>query len=250
LRGRATSTYTSAPFAAAGDPAGLIAARADFLAAGHYDFVPNAVADAARSVWVGVGGAASRLVVDAGAGTGFYLGAVLDALPNAVGLALDASKPALRRAARAHPRAAAAGCDIWRRLPLADGSARLVLNIFAPRNGAEFSRVLATGGALIVVTPTGDHLAELVGPLQLLAVDPEKDSRLAATLGSRFAEIAADRHDRLLRLRHSDVQALVAMGPSARHLDAPALSERIAALPDPVSVTASVDVRCYRSRAL
>jgi 23S rRNA (guanine745-N1)-methyltransferase len=121
-----------------------------------------------------------------------------------------------------------------------------VLNIFAPRNGAEFSRILEAGGALIVVTPTGDHLGELVGPLRLLSVDPEKDSRLAATLGSRFAEIAAGRHDRLLRLRHSEVQALVAMGPSARHVDAPALSERIAALPEAVPVTASVRVACYR----
>jgi 23S rRNA (guanine745-N1)-methyltransferase len=46
------------------------------------------------------------------------------------------------------------------------------------------------------------------------------------------------------------VQALVAMGPSARHLDASALSERIAALPDPVPVTASFDVRCYKLRSL
>ena len=46
--------------------------------------------------------------------------AVLAALPDAVGLALDVSKPALRRAARAHPRAAAALADTWQRLPLAD----------------------------------------------------------------------------------------------------------------------------------
>jgi 23S rRNA (guanine745-N1)-methyltransferase len=224
----------------------LIAARAEFLAAGHYDFVVNAVADAARRAWAGAVAGGSRLIVDAGAGTGYYLAAVLDALPNALGLALDASKPALRRAARAHPRAAAAGCDIWRPLPLADGSARLVLNVFAPRNGAEFSRILAAGGALIVVTPTGDHLAELVGPLQLLSVDPEKDIRLAATLGVRLEQTGIQRHDRVLQLTHREVQALVAMGPSARHVDASALSERIAALPDAVPVRASVRVACYR----
>jgi 23S rRNA (guanine745-N1)-methyltransferase len=50
-------------------------------------------------------------------------------------------------------------------LPLADACADLMLDIFAPRNGAEFHRVLRPGGALLVVTPHPDHLAELVGPL-------------------------------------------------------------------------------------
>lgn len=90
-----------------GDSAEMVAARADFLAAGHYDLISAALSDAAteaasRPPTSGFG--AYPLVVDAGAGTGRYLGAVLAALPDAVGLALDVSKPALRRAARAHPR--------------------------------------------------------------------------------------------------------------------------------------------------
>ncbi|MEU8392947.1 putative RNA methyltransferase, partial [Micromonospora sp. NPDC048843] len=91
-----------------GDSAEMVAARADFLAAGHYDSISAALSDAAREA-VGRLRAtptpdlgAYPLVVDAGAGTGRYLGAVLAALPDAVGLALDVSKPALRRAARAH----------------------------------------------------------------------------------------------------------------------------------------------------
>ena len=126
------------------------------------------------------------LVVDAGAGTGRYLGAVLAALPDAVGLALDVSKPALRRAARAHPRAAAALADTWQRLPLADASTAVLLNVFAPRNGAEFHRVLDPAGALLVVTPDTDHLAELVDVLDLLRVDPDKADRVADSLGGHF----------------------------------------------------------------
>ncbi len=49
-----------------------------------------------------------------------------------------------------------------------DAVAALVLNVFAPRNGAETTRVLAPGGLLAVVTPTERHLEELVGPLGLL----------------------------------------------------------------------------------
>jgi 23S rRNA (guanine745-N1)-methyltransferase len=54
------------------------------------------------------------LVVDVGAGTGHHLAAVLDALTAHHGVALDVAKAAARRAARAHPRAAAVVCDVWR----------------------------------------------------------------------------------------------------------------------------------------
>src|SRR5262245_55462167 len=47
-----------------GDTAAMVADRADFLAAGHYDFIAAALADAART---------DGLVVDAGTGTGYYL---------------------------------------------------------------------------------------------------------------------------------------------------------------------------------
>src|SRR5688500_14548478 len=79
----------------AGDSAEMVTARAEFLDAGHYDFISVALAAAARAGYHG------GLVLDAGAGTGRHLAAVLDALPAAPGLALDVSKPALRRAARA-----------------------------------------------------------------------------------------------------------------------------------------------------
>ena len=39
--------------------------------------------------------------------------------PDARGIAIDASPAALRRAARAHERAAAVGADAWKPLPLA-----------------------------------------------------------------------------------------------------------------------------------
>ncbi len=72
---------------------------------------------------------------DVGAGPGYYLAAVLGQLPGRAGLALDVSKFALRRAARAHPRIGAVAADAWRRLPVADGAAAVVVNVFAPRSG-------------------------------------------------------------------------------------------------------------------
>jgi 23S rRNA (guanine745-N1)-methyltransferase len=230
----------------AGDTSEMIAARAGFLAAGHYAFVTEAIVVAARETWSGRG---TRLVVDAGAGTGHQLAVVLDALPDAAGLALDVSKPALRRAARAHPRAAAALCDTWGRLPLADRAAELVLNVFAPRNGAEFHRVLAPTGTLVVVTPAAEHLGELVGTLGLLTVDPEKADRVAASLGGRFALARETLATRELPLTRAELRTVVAMGPSAWHADPAALAARIAALPEPVRVTAAVRVETYRPRS-
>ena len=90
---------------------------------------------------------------------GYYLAAVLDRIrgrpggAEAAGLAMDISARALRRAARARPGIGAVGWDIWRPFPVRDGAVSLILNVFAPRNGPEFRRVLRDDGALIVVTP-------------------------------------------------------------------------------------------------
>src|SRR6266516_6833069 len=156
---------TAGPVSHPGDSAEMVAARAGFLAAGHYSFIADALARAAPD---------RGLAVDVGAGTGYHLGRVLDARPELVGLAVDVSKPALRRAAKAHPRAGAVLADAWRGLPVADHGAAVLLDVFAPRNGPEFARVLAPDGALLVVTPTARHLAELVEALALLRVDPAK----------------------------------------------------------------------------
>ncbi|MGC4804477.1 putative RNA methyltransferase [Micromonospora sp. DT233] len=254
-----------------GDTAEMVAARADFLAAGHYDVVSAALAAAARDAIRGphapdptdaadpadaaeparVAGAALGaypLVVDAGAGTGRHLGAVLAALPDAVGLALDVSKPALRRAAKAHPRAAAALADTWQRLPLADASTAVLLNVFAPRNGAEFRRVLHPAGALLVVTPTGAHLAELVDALDLLRVDPAKADRVAGSLAAHFEQVTETLLRARLELTRPEVATLVGMGPSAWHTDPAVRAARIAALSEPVAVTLAVRLTVHRPR--
>jgi 23S rRNA (guanine745-N1)-methyltransferase len=243
--------HLSARAAHPGDTADMVAARAEFLATGHFDFLSAALADAAATAIDGPaapGSGAGPLVVDAGAGTGRHLAAVLDAMPGALGLALDTSKPALRRAARAHSRAGAVLCDTWRRLPLAGGAAAVVLNVFAPRNGAEFRRVLRPDGLLLVVTPEVDHLAELVAALSLLRVDPEKPARLAAALGDGFVEGARTVHRRMMELSRTDVLALVGMGPSAWHAEPAGLADRVGRLPPTTSVTASTVITRYRPR--
>jgi 23S rRNA (guanine745-N1)-methyltransferase len=233
-----------------GDNAAMVAARELFLGRGHYRPIADAItALAARNLreldGPDPGGQDTRLVADLAGGTGYYLARVLDVLPGRAGVCLDLSVPALRRAARAHPRAAAVGADAWQPLPLSDGSADCVLSVFGPRNAAETARVLAPGGTLIIAAPGNAHLDELVGPLGLIGIDERKSQRIADAYGDYAGTgEAAVRYQ--MALGHDDVEALVAMGPSARHITPDDLTARIRELPAPLTVTVDVQVRALR----
>jgi 23S rRNA (guanine745-N1)-methyltransferase len=248
------------------DTVEMVEARAAFLASGRYSPVADAVAHAAVAALgghaspaghAGAGPATPRdaesatvegCVVDAGAGPGYYLARVLDALPDRAGLALDISAPAARRAARARERIGSVVCDTWKRLPVRSGAAALVLDVFSPRNADEFARVLAPGGALIVVTPAARHQAEIVGVLGLVSVDERKDDRLADSLGPLFELETKTDVEFEMPLSHAEVATLVAMGPSSRHISPEDLAARLSGLPEPLLVTASVRIGTYRVR--
>lgn len=213
----------------AGDTAEMVEARDRFLAAGHFVPIEDALADAAEQADPPPGP-----VVDAGAGTGHYLTKVLNRLPGREGIALDISPAAAKRAARAHTSVV---CDIWDAIPILTGTAALLLNVFAPRNGAEMRRVLADTGALIVVTPTERHLQELIEPLGLISVDERKAERIEETLSPHFNLAGQTQVEFGLELGKEEATQLVAMGPSARH--APSVPARAA------KTTVSVTVATY-----
>jgi 23S rRNA (guanine745-N1)-methyltransferase len=235
----------------AGDTPAMVTARTAFLAGHHYlplatalthhlvDHEPMARLDGVSGPQLHDHQAVAPLVVDLGAGTGYYLAAVLQAWPGAQGLAFDVSKAALRRAAKAHPRAGAVLADTWGTLPLADGSVDLLLNVFAPRNGAQMHRVLKPGGTLLVVTPTERHLAELREQLGLLSVHPSKAERLAQELRD-FTPVGEQLLEWRLDLTAAQADDLIAMGPNAFHDRARATA--------PATCTASVRIGTYRPR--
>jgi 23S rRNA (guanine745-N1)-methyltransferase len=227
-----------------GDTAAMVQARVAFLAAGHFADLATGLAQAAGEAAGSID--ARGCVVDVGAGTGYYLAAVLDRLPGRVGLALDISKFALRKAARAHQRIGAVACDSWRRLPVADSAAVIALNVFAPREGAELRRILNPAGRLLVVTPASDHLSELIGPLGLLTVGQRKEERLAEKLSPYFEAAGRTEHRVTLSLDHKAVGSVVAMGPSSRHAETAAFAARIGELPDPMPVTLAVTLSVFR----
>lgn len=222
---------------AGGDDGDMVAARAVIQDAGLFGSLTAALTDEARSV----AGGEKRVLLDVGAGTGHHLAAILGALSHARGIALDASRDAARRAARAHRRIAAVRSDVWQQIPLGDATVDLALCVFAPRNGAELARVVRPGGALIVATPGPDHLHELA-TLHKIRVDPHKAERLHRQLTSAFRPRGVRRISWKLRLTRHEAEAMLRMGPAARHLE-PDLERRLAGLSEPVLATAVVELR-------
>ncbi|MBY6411650.1 methyltransferase domain-containing protein [Rhodococcus sp. BP-252] len=224
-----------------GDSADMIAARADFLDAGHFAPIADAVSQAVGSV------GSVGTVLEVGAGTGHYLAAVLDAADGARGIGVDVSKAAARRVARAHPRLGSIVADVWQGLPVRDGSIDAVTCVFSPRNASELRRVLAPEGILVVVTPTERHQRELTATVGLIGVDEDKARRLGDSLAGRFEAVERDVVEYAVQLDHDAVEAFVAMGPSARHTTPAARRASIESMPEPVHVTVSVTVGTYRA---
>lgn len=225
------------------DSAAMVAARVDFLGAGHYAPIAAAVA-----ALIGAAGQATppgSVVLEVGAGTGYYLNAVLDTVGSpAVGIALDSSRYAARRAA-ADPRTVSVVADAWSPLPLHDASVSAVLSVFAPRHPAEIARVMAAGATFVAVSPQPAHLGELRERLTMVTVDDGKAERLVEKFEGLLHSTGHSDVSFQLPLGHRDIAALVGMGPSARHIGTAELTDQIRMLPEGLEVTAAVTVSSF-----
>lgn len=206
-----------------GDSLSMLRARRAFLERGHY--LP--LSDAVNDVAVGsLGGTAARpaAVADIGAGEGWYIGRLAEYLAargrtSVSCYGVDIAKDATRLAAKRYRDVTFAVADVWARLPFGDGSMAVLLDIFAPRNVEEFSRVLAPGGTAVVVIPGESHLAELRAELPLIGMAPDKREQVE----QRFSGVFRLRGEREIgyemELAGDDLYHLVAMTPNARHID-------------------------------
>ena len=142
-----------------GDSKAMIAARREFLGAGYFQNLANAVCQSLEPILDN-----GATLVDAGCGEGYYLrqlekhlGAHARPVPAMIGF--DISKWALQAAARAHSATWLVASN--RNIPLADSSADVVLSLFGfPRYDC-FARILKPGGRLLVVEAGPQHLIQL-----------------------------------------------------------------------------------------
>lgn len=131
-----------------GDDKLMVKARKDFLEKGYYAPLRQKLVEI-----LGEG----NTVLDVGCGEGYYTS--LFAENNTV-CGIDISKDALKYAAKKCKNSAFAVASIAE-IPLSDRSVDAIINIFAPENLKEFSRVLKKGGRFITVQPLENHLFEL-----------------------------------------------------------------------------------------
>lgn len=140
-----------------GDDKEMVAARTRFLDGDHYAPLRSVLCRliAAR---------APKTLLDSGCGEGYYTAGVCAALreqtPGLRAAGVDLSRSALKKAARRDKGAEFAVASVYH-LPVADRSADLLLNCFAPLALDEFRRVLRPSGGFLYVVPGAKHLWEL-----------------------------------------------------------------------------------------
>jgi len=139
-----------------------------------------------RGIAAMLNGTSEDIVLDAGCGDGFYLGA----LARQIGFeahGIDISTRAVDLAARRFPEAEWIVGNADRFLPYADDSFSIVVSITGRMNPAEFRRVLQQQGKLLVAVPAPEDLIELRG------TGKDRAARTAERFSDRFKLVAQSR---------------------------------------------------------
>jgi 23S rRNA (guanine745-N1)-methyltransferase len=226
-----------------GDGPAQLEHRQAFLDAGYFGAIALAIAGHVQHDGNKPEGGCWH-VLDCGFGTGHHLAKLEAALSlPVVGLGLDISKDAARRAARRWPRLGFAVADLWAEWPVKDATVDLVTSIFAPRNFPETARVLRRGGWIAVAYPGPEHLRELRHRFGLLDHHARKSERLVAAANRLIGPPTIVRHHREVILNGAAVRAVIMMGPSAHHI-AP---QKLAAETGPTAVTFDIAILFART---
>ena len=144
-----------------GDNKMMVNARAEFLSKGYYSHLAEEMSRTVAEYFSG------ELILDAGCGEGYYTEEIYRSVREKTEdirlCAVDISKFACAKTARRFKGdicCETAAASVFH-IPMADGSADVLVTMFAPFCREEYLRVLKKGGCLIMAIPGENHLFSL-----------------------------------------------------------------------------------------
>ncbi|MBN8549010.1 MAG: methyltransferase domain-containing protein [Deltaproteobacteria bacterium] len=227
-----------------GDHREMLHARREVLGAGHFAFLQSALFKMLEAALAKDSDSLST-ILDVGCGEGYYLGTFAAQQAAAGNLnqayfGFDASKEAVRLAAKSHPGCTFFLADVFHSIPIATRSVSAITVLFSPRNFQEFARILKATGNILIAIPTPDHFKELREYFDLLKIEEEKEQRL---IESAAPYVVRESHivEAQPSLTAEQVHSLLTMSPNFRH------TARMQALkPLPASIPTTLSVQLLR----
>ena len=222
-----------------GDDREMVNARFRFLEGGWYAPLRSALGQLAADHMPPAG----DWLVDAGCGEGYYTQGIAERLAaegrGAGVIGVDLSKHALKKAARRTKLAQFAVASVYH-MPVADGSAQVLLDCFAPLALEEYRRVLRPEGVFLYVVPGPEHLIEMK---QVLYDQPYANPEEEIPYGG-FAYLDVVPVEGRAALEHGALMDLFGMTPYAWKTPRAGV-ERLEAL-DGLTVTLSFRIHVFR----
>lgn len=185
-----------------GDTRQQVLSRREFLEAGFYAPIAQALIDTARQLEV------TGEVLDVGCGEGYYSTRLAQALDLPL-TGLDISKEAVRCAAGTYKNAQWL-CATAAHIPVQSHQAGLILSLFALTEPAEFHRILRPDGYFFQVLAAQDHLLGLKRIIYDTLLLKEKDTQPELAGFTRVASIPIRFS---FTVEGAQVQNLLAMTP-------------------------------------
>ncbi|GCE10723.1 putative RNA methyltransferase [Tengunoibacter tsumagoiensis] len=207
-----------------GDTREMVQARRTFFEHGFYQPLSDLINQLVIQ-YLTSDGSQPITILDAGCGEGYYLGRLHAFLAEqrgqtVQGLGIDISKEAIRLAAKRYTSDFFLVANLKERLNLSDGSLQVILNIFAPRNVSEYTRILEVNGLLLIIIPGPEHLLQLRERLHLLTIEENKQANVLAQFAAHFALVKSEQISYPLTLQSEEIRQVVMMTPNYWHLSA------------------------------
>jgi len=224
-----------------GDNPVMVNARSQFLDLNHYRPLADSIHELLQQYTQGL---ASAQILDMGCGEGYYTNLWQRALTTHQFIGLDISKHAVKAATRRNKDISwlvASGAN----MPVADHSLDVLSVLFSRLMPAPFAKALKDNALLILVWPTGDHLAQLKQHMYKDVKESSYDP--AAELEPLFSIKSQQTLSFDFSLDSAEhLQTLLLMTPHGQRINDETKAELINKLP--MTLSFSVNIGCFEKR--